>query len=429
MFRTTPLALAVFVLAVLATANCFCDDGKQADWPQLLGPERNGISRETGLIDAWPSEGPREVWRVPGGVGMSGLSIADGRLYTMVQKTGKQWVIALDAGTGKSIWETPVADAYRNPMGNGPRATPTVSKGSLFAFTGEGKLFALKTSDGGVLWHHDVVKEHGGDQHADYGMACSPLVANDLVIVTAGSPDATVVAYEAKTGKQKWTAGQKAPAGYSSPALLKVGGRSQVVVFYGSAAEGLDPKTGDSLWKYPYPTNYDCNIATPIAVDGNVFLSAGENHGSVLLSLKRKSADAPTEPFSVTEVWQSQGPKSVLRNEWQTSILLGDNLFGFDNVGGAGPITHLTCIDAATGERKWQQPRFGKGNMIAADGKLILSTMKGELVLLAANPKEFEELGRVKLLGMTRQAPALAGGLVYLRDDRDIVCVDLRKKK
>ena len=119
----------------------------------------------------------------------------------------------------------------------------------------------------------------------------------------------------------------------------------------------------------------------------------------------------------------------MLRNEWQTSILLGKNLFGFDNVGGAGPITHLTCIDAATGKRKWQQLRFGKGNMIAADGKLILSTMKGELVLLAANPEKFEELGRVKLLGMTRQAPALAGGLVYLRDDRDIVCVDLRKKK
>ncbi len=428
MFRTMPLALVVFMLAVLETANCSCADAQPADWPQFLGPERNGISRETGLIDAWPSDGPREVWRVPGGVGMSGFAIADGRLYTMVQKTGKQWVIARDAKTGKSMWETPVADAYRNPMGNGPRATPTVTKDSLFAFTGEGKLFALKTSDGGILWHHDVVKEHGGDQHADYGMACSPMVANDLVIVTAGAPDATVVAYDAKTGKQKWTAGQNAPAGYSSPALLKVGGRSQVVVFYGSAAEGFDPKTGESLWKYPYQTNYDCNIATPIAVDGNVFLSAGENHGSVLLSLTPKDADSKTGPFTVSEVWQSQGPKSVLRNEWQTSILLGKNLFGFDNVGGAGPVTHLTCIDAKTGERKWQQLRFGKGNMIAADGKLILSTMKGELVLLAANPEKFEELGRVKLLGMTRQAPALAGGLVYLRDDRDIVCVDLRKK-
>ena len=400
------------------------DDTESPNWPQFLGPERNGVSEETGLLDAWPSGGPPVVWRVPGGAGLSGVAVSGDRVYTIVQKAGKQVVISLNAKTGKTIWETPVSDAYSNSMGNGPRATPTAFQDQVFAFTGQGKLVALKTEDGSIAWSHDVVRDHGSEKEAEYGMASSPLVADDAVIVTAGAKDATVVAYDVKTGKLKWTSGRDQPAGYSSPALLKVGGREQVVVFHGSAAEGLAGKTGTSFWRYPYVTDYDCNIATPIAIEGNVFLSSGENHGCVLLSLK----ESPSGTLTATEVWQSQGPRSVLRNEWQTSVLLGGHLFGFDNVGSAGPVTHLTCVDAKTGERKWQEPRFGKGNLIAADGMLIISTMKGELVLVKANPERFEELARAKLLGMTRQAPALAGGFVYLRDEKDILCVDLRKR-
>jgi outer membrane protein assembly factor BamB len=158
-------------------------------------------------------------------------------------------------------------------------------------------------------------------------------------------------------------------------------------------------------------------------VGGNAFISSGENHGSAMLSLRPQG-----DRFEVGTVWKSQGGQSVLRNEWQTSILLDGYLYGMDNVGGAGPITHLACINAATGERAWQVPRFGKGNLIAADGKLFISTMKGELVIATASPKEYLELGRAEILGSTRQAPALADGLLYLRDDAEIVCLDVRKK-
>jgi outer membrane protein assembly factor BamB len=212
------------------------------------------------------------------------------------------------------------------------------------------------------------------------------------------------------------------PAGYSSPVALKVGDREQIAVLHGMGAFGLDPQKGDELWSYPYLTDFNCNIATPLAVDGGIFLSAGENHGSVLLALKPHGSK-----FDVAEVWTSQGPKSVLRNEWQTSILLDGFLYGFDNVGGAGPISHLTCINARTGERQWQQLRFGKGNLIAADGKLFISTIQGELVVAKANPRKYEELGRKTVIGKTRQAPALAGGLLYLRDDREIVCLDVQQ--
>lgn len=402
------------------SAKAQLDGVASTDWPQFLGPQRNGLSSETGLIDRFPDEGPKIVWRVPGGVGMSGLSISRGRVVTMVQREGKQWLVALDVATGDSIWQTPLGETYRNPMGNGPRATPAIAGERVFAFTGDGILAAVSFSDGKLLWSHHVVDELSGKE-AEYGMASSPLVVGDQVVVTAGAPNATVVAYDTKSGKQLWTAGSD-PTGYSSPTLLNAGGRSQIVVFTGGSALGLAPKTGDLLWRYPFETNYECNIVTPLEIKGQVFLSAGENHGSVLLSLTPKG-----DRFETGEVWSSFGPKSVLRNEWQTSMLLDGHLYGMDNVGGAGPVTHLTCIKAATGERMWQVPRFGKGNLIAADGKLIMTTMAGELILAKANPERYEELARATVLGTTRQAAALSQKRLYLRDDKEIVCVDIAK--
>lgn len=391
------------------------------DWPQFLGPNRDGVSDETGLIDAFGDDGPRVVWRVESGVGMSGLAITDGVIYTLTQRDGKQRAIALSADTGEPVWERELAPAYENAMGDGPRATPTVADDSVYVFTGEGILAALAREDGSVQWSVNAVKELQG-KIADYGMACSPLVVGDLVIVTVGAPRATVAAYDRRNGDQRWAAGSAFAAGYSSPALLEVGGTEQVVVFAGSELLGIAPQDGALLWSYPYETDFNCNIATPLAVDGKVFISCGENHGSALLSIAAEGASS-----QVTEKWTSLGPRSVMHNEWQTSILLDGNLYGFDNIGSAGAVTHLACIDAATGERKWQQLRFGKGNMIAADGKLWITTMDGELVIVRANPEGFEELDRAALFTSTRQAPALCDGVLYLRTDDEIIAVDVHR--
>jgi outer membrane protein assembly factor BamB len=413
--KALSLALAtLFTSALLATTTA------AADWPQFLGPDRTGISKETGLLSTWPEGGPKEVWRSAGGVGMSSLAVSGGRLVTLVQNDGQQWLVCHESNTGKPIWKTPLAPEYKNQQGDGPRATPTIVGDRVLAFTGEGLLVAASMSDGKIAWSQNVVTQHKG-KVADYGMASSPLVVGDLVIVTAGAPKACVAAYQLKSGERAWAAGDDA-TGYSSPTLLDVGGRRQVVVFTGSSAIGLTPETGKLLWRHPYETDYDCNIAVPLAVDGKVFISTGENHGSVLLALKPQG-----DKFNVEDVWQSQGPQSVLRSEWQTPILLDGHLYGLDNIGSAGPVTHLTCIKAATGERVWQQPRFGKSNLIAADGKLFFSNMAGELVVVRATPKGFEEIGRKQVLGPTRQAPSLAGGLLYLRDDKEIVCLDVRK--
>ena len=416
--RRLVVALSFLVLLNLVACDLgFAQSKTSAGWPQFLGPDRNGISAEKNLIDAWPKAGLKEVWRVPGGVGMAAVVVDGSIAVTMIQNP-KQTVVALDPKTGKTKWSQEIAPNYRNAMGNGPRATPAIHNGVVYAFSGEGILAALSAKTGKVMWSANLVARHKG-RSAEYGMASSPLVYGKVVVVTVGAPNATVVAVNQSDGETAWTAGTGDPAGYSSPAILKIGKTNQLVAFSGSAALGVDPSNGKQLWKHRYPTPYDCNIVTPQLINGNVFISSGENHGSTMLGVSGSGA--------VKKLWESTGRTSVMRNEWQTAIHLNGHLFGYDNVGGAGPITHLTCIDAKTGARKWQQARFGKGNMIAADGKFFGTTMKGEVVVLEANAEEFVELGRMEVMGATRQAPSLANGLLYIRDDREIICLDVRK--
>lgn len=408
-------ALTVWLLCLTVSSL------KAGDWPQFLGPERTGISQETGLLDAFPTSGPKELWRVPGGVGMSNVSVAGNQVVTLVQKQGRQWIVALDAKTGQEAWASDLAAAYENSMGDGPRATPTIQDGVAYAYTGEGVLAAVDLKSGDIRWSHNVPAELK-TKPSDYGMSCSPLVTATHVIVAAGAEDATIAAFEIASGKLAWTAGQGSAAGYSSPALLKLAGEPQLVAFAGNQAMGVNPQSGKLLWSYPYETDFSCNTATPVAVEGNLFLSAGENHGCVMLKVPAKAGG------KVEELWGSQGAKSVMRNEWQTSVLLDGYLYGFDNVGSAGPVTHLTCVNAKTGERAWQKLRFGKGNLIAADGKLWCSTMAGDLVLVRATPEKYEELSRATVIGETRQAPVIAGGHLYLRDGAEIVCLDISQK-
>jgi outer membrane protein assembly factor BamB len=391
-----------------------------ADWPQFLGPNRNGISQEKGLLETWPNGGPKIAWRVKGGVGMSGIAVRGRHAVTMVQSAGKQWLLALQADSGTELWRTELAPEYRNSMGNGPRATPALTTTQALAFTGEGILVAVNLADGKKQWSRNVVEELGG-KAAEYGMASSPLVVGENVLVLVGAPNASVAAYSLKTGQLAWKGGSD-PAGYSSPTLLELAGRTQVVVATGVSILGLDPTRGEQLWRFPFETDFYCNTATPVAVADGLFVSSGENHGCVLLGLEQAG-----KKLTVDERWTSLGPKSVLRSEWQTSIAIDGYLYGMDNVGAAGPVTHLTCVKGATGERVWQKQRFGKGNLIAADGKLFCSTMEGELVVVRATPKGYEELGRMSVLGPTRQSAALAQGRLFLRDDAEVVCVDVRK--
>src|SRR6478736_2843090 len=245
---------AAFVFAIqLIVARLPAAD----EWNQFLGPNRNGIAPSaTGLLDSWPADGPKEIWRVPGGVGMSGIAISGGNLCTLIQKGGQQWLVALDPLTGKQQWETALAAEYKNAQGDGPRATPTIAGDRVFAYTGQGVLTCVSRTNGSQIWSHNVVGQQGG-KVADYGMACSPLIVGELVVVSAGGPKGCLVAFRIQDGKQAWTAGTD-PAGYSSPVLLNVGGRSQLVAVTGASAVGIAPDSGALLWRHAYETDYEC---------------------------------------------------------------------------------------------------------------------------------------------------------------------------
>lgn len=415
-------SVAVLSAAFLSVAVSPATMLSAEDWPQFLGLNRNGVSTEKALIDEWPADGPRVAWRTTLGVSMSSVVVSEGRAYTLFQNESELFIVALDAATGKELWRTAFGIAYENAMRNGPRSTPTVSGGRVFAFTGEGVLAAFDVKSGEEQWKLNVPKLLNGEA-SEYGMSCSPLVSGNLVVVHTGSEQSAVAAFDVTSGKVVWkTATGK--AGYSSPLMMTLAGRNQIVTLTAASAVGIEPSDGTVLWEFAFPTEYDCNTACPVQIDdSHVLISAGENHGSVLLGI-----DATGEKLAAKEVWSSLGKDSQLRAEWQTPVIHDGHLYGLDNSGSAGPITNLVCIRLKDHKTVWQKARFGKSNLMLADGKLFITTIDGEVVIVEASPTAFKETGRVKLLETTRQAPTLSNGRLYVRDDNEIVCLDVRLK-
>lgn len=314
--------------------------------------------------------------------------------------------------------ETRNGEGLQKCHGRRAPTTPCIAGQNVYAYSGEGILVAAELQSGKVLWRKNLT-EAFSTEPSEYGMSSSPLVVDGRVIVHVGGAQGAVVALATDDGKFLWKAGS-GHAGYSSPTLLDIQGTQQVVSITGTAVMGIEPGNGQVLWSYPFETDYGCNTATPVAVDGAVFISSGENHGSVLIDIKKENGK-----YTTSERWKSLDTKSVMRNEWQTSILVGDHLYGFDNVGAAGPVSHFSCIEAKTGKPVWQKSRFGKGNLVYADGKFWLTTIEGELVIAKADPKGFQEVSRVSLVGKNRQAVSIANGFGYLRDDNEVICVKL----
>jgi outer membrane protein assembly factor BamB len=207
--------------------------------------------------------------------------------------------------------------------------------------------------------------------------------------------------------------------------MMNFGGTKQIVSFIGAAVVGIAPADGLELWNHAFETEYGCNIAVPRQLnDSSLLISSGENHGSAILKVT-----ASGDTWLVEEAWTSFGKGSVLRSEWQTPVETNGYLFGMDNIGSAGPITNLVCVNIASGKQVWIKKRFGKSNLTLADGKLFISTMNGELVIVKAVEGGFQETARATVLGMTRQAPVIANGQLYLRDDNEVVCIDIRSTK
>lgn len=405
-------ALVVLLVgAFFVPAEGHCEPG---DWPEYRGPHRDGKSPETNVVDSFGETGPKQLWSTSGGEGYSGLSVVDGRLFTLVSRNKEEVALALDAATGKELWSYRLDDAFRNSFGNGPRSTPTVDGDTVYVLGARAKLAALDAETGEAKWTQDLQKSFGA-RVPTWGVSTSPLVLGDLLLLDVGGRDgASVAALNKRTGIVKWTAGTDI-AGYSAPLPITVNGVDQVIFFTGTQVQSVDPEDGEVLWTRRWRTSYDVNAATPIFIPPNrLFVSSGYDTGAGLYEITAGDGKASAE-----EIWTTRG----MKNQFSSSIYHDGYIYGFDN-------SILKCIDPKTGEDVWRARGYGHGSMTYADGKLIVLSDKGKLGLVEATPEEFRELDSTQIFnGKTWTVPTLVDGTLYVRDENRILALDVQDAK
>ncbi|MDX6611854.1 MAG: hypothetical protein QOD75_1040 [Blastocatellia bacterium] len=404
----TIVNVAIIVLCLSAAVSA----QTTANWPQWRGPNRDGISKETGLLKQWPAEGPPLVWKATGaGAGYSSLAISNGLIFTMGLRGDREFIAAFDVATGKQVWATPHGRAFRNDRGDGPRGTPTVEGDRLYALGGAGDLSCVGTATGKVVWTMNVLDKFGG-RNIMWGISESPLVIGDRVLVNAGGPGASIVALNKKDGTLIWKS-QSDAAGYSSGIPVQVGATTQVVFFTHERAVGLDLKDGKLLWEYARAANDVANVATPVVRGNRVFISSDYGTGAGLIEIK---ADGKAQEVYFTR---------DMRNHHSSSILIGDHLYGFSS-------GILTAMRFDTGEVAWKDRSVGKGSLVYADGNLYAFSENGVVGLVEATPAGYREKGRFRIAQdslPTWTHPVIAGGRLYLRDQDTIYAYDVREKK
>ncbi len=404
--------MARFPFPVLSLSLALLAAGPAAalDWPQFRGVNRDGVSAEMDLPRSWPAEGPRVVWKRAIGEGYSGISVVGDRLYTMDSDGTTEYVLALEAGTGKEVWRVAAGPKLIDPMGNGPRTTPTLDGGTLYAMGSHGRLLALKAADGAKIWEVDLPQAFGA-KRPTWGYSGSPLIDGDLLILEVGGKDGRgVVAFEKATGKVRWGA-LDGDAAYASPVVMTIGGVKQYVVTRraGSQTVALRPD-GSVLWTHPGPFSV---IASALFIPPDkVYFSGGDDAGAVLMRIKTEGGKATVE-----ELWQTR----TMKNHFNNAVLVGDHLYGFDNA-------TFKCLSVATGEQAWASRGLGKGSLLAADGNLLIVLAdQGTLLLVEANPDAYTELARFQAMeGKAWTAPALANGRLYLRDHDEMVALEMK---
>ncbi|HRX78022.1 MAG: PQQ-like beta-propeller repeat protein [Planctomycetaceae bacterium] len=390
-----------------------------ADWPQWQGPDRTNVSQETGLLKAWPEDGPKKVWvSEDGGLGYAGMAVVGDSLYTLGAQDNQECLIALNVSDGSKKWSTPISEVLSNGWGDGPRSTPTVVDDLVYAFSGTGTLACVSASDGNVVWKAKAGDFGGGKPN--WGYCESVLIDGDKVVWTPGGKQGAVVALNRKTGEKIWQSSQYTEgAQYSSIIVAEHGGRRQYIQLVQQDLFGLDAETGDLLWQSDWPGK-TAVIPTPIFHEGQVYISSGYGVGCKLVEL--------SESNDVTEVYANQN----MKNHHGGVLRLGDHLFGYsDGVG-------WLCQDFATGEIVWNDKKeLGKGCLTYADGRLYLVDERdGQVVLIDASSEGWKERGRFTLSPQSEQRspkgkiwthPTIANGRLYLRDQELIVSYDIRE--
>jgi outer membrane protein assembly factor BamB len=385
-----------------------------ADWPSFRGTKHDGISAET---ISWPKDGPKQKWKINVGIGHSAVSVVGDRAYTMGNANSTDTVFSIDIATGKVVWTHayPCNEKVGIKEYDGPFATPTVANGVVYTLSRKGDLFALNAKDGKVIWGRNIVQEDDVRPPGFGGLAGSPLILGDKLIVNASSGG---MAIDAKTGKTLWKSGMGS-GGHATPVPMRIGEKTYLAIHSPRALTIVDAADGKEFWTTERRQPIGVNAPDPVVEGSKVFVTAGRAFGGALFDVTGAK----------TPLWEQVG----LSSHWHTSVLVKGFLYGPDgnNSEGAGKSpTSLRCVDWKTGEIKWTEPKLGFNGLIAVGGKLLVLTETGDLVLVEASPDGYKELGSANVIeGRAFTAPAFANGKAYVRNTRgDVVSVDLSGK-
>ncbi|MAG93450.1 MAG: alcohol dehydrogenase [Planctomycetaceae bacterium] len=382
------------------------------DWPHWRGPDRNGISRETDWTDDWPAAGAKIAWKAYVGAGFSSFVVKDDRVFTTGNQDDEDTVYCFDAESGKELW----SHTYPAPLdakffSGGTTGTPTTDGDVLYQLSRRGELFCFNAADGKVRWSKNLPEETGV-RIPGWGFAGAPLVDGERLLLSVGE---TGTALDKKTGKLIWKSDNK-DAGYATPLPFEYQGKSLALIPSGKFYHLIDRTTGAELWRHRWLTRFGVNAADPIRSGDHVFISSGYNRGAALLKLGGDKPDV---------VWNNK----ELQNQMNASVLIDGHLYGID--GDTTSDCFLKCVELMTGEVRWSHEGVGSGALTAANGKLIVLTEEGTLMIVPATPEKFQTTVKAKVIpGPTWTVPVLANGRIYCRNSEgDVVCLDVRGAK
>lgn len=383
-----------------------------AYWTDFRGPNRDGHYDETPILTNWPPSGLTQLWREPIGGGYASFVVAQGLAFTIEQRREFEVTAAYEVTTGREIWTNSWKAWFQESMGGeGPRATPTWHDGKLYVQGAEGEIHCLDAATGKTIWSKDILVDNRAE-NLRWGMSAAPLIVDGKVIVQPGGQNGkSVAAYDALTGKAIWKS-QDDNAAYSSPIAVELAGRRQLVIGMERRIVGLAIEDGKLLWEQPWVVRMgNRNIAQPVILSSNrFFISAGYGTGCEAVEIDRSGS-----AFTARTVWKN----TYMKNKFTSSVFYQAYIYGLDE-------DMLTCLNAETGERQWKDGRYGYGQLLLADGHLVILSGEGELALVRADPARHIELARFPAIhGKTWNYPAIAEGRLFVRNAVETACFDL----
>ena len=406
-------------VAAICGVTMWVSASQAEDWPRLLGPTQDNHSAETNLLLRWPEQGPPVLWRRALETGFSPPVVAQGIVIAFYRQANEEVVEGLEAATGEAIWRHAYATRYDDRYGfnGGPRSAPTIDGKHVYTLGAEGTLTCLTLDAGRPRWQRHLNKEFGVRQNF-FGVGVSPLIVDDRILINVGATNgAGIVAFDTKTGRTLWTSSDET-ASYSTPISATLNQRTRAIFLARAGLVVIEPEDGRILGHYPFRARVEesVNAASPIVIGESIFISSSYRVGSALLKLGQQG---------LSEIWRD--PKTMA-NHWATSIHHEGNIYGCD--ARHENAATLRCISVADGTLRWSGPTgLGRSTYIMAEGHLIAVGERGDLALIEVNPTQYIEKARVRLTKHPSWAPpALSNGRLYLRDETQLLCLDLRAR-